>query len=66
MLRLNLTSRTVFSPSNPKVETLIEQAEWAPFHLPIENERIDFVDGLHTLGGSGAPNLREGMLSTCL
>ncbi|KAJ9224073.1 hypothetical protein DTO169C6_3693 [Paecilomyces variotii] len=46
---------------NPKVETLAEQAEWLPFPLPNEDEKIDFVDGLHTLGGSGDPNLREGI-----
>ncbi|KAL1854649.1 hypothetical protein Plec18170_004740 [Paecilomyces lecythidis] len=46
---------------NPKVETLAEQAEWLPFPLPKEDETIDFVDGLHTLGGSGDPNLREGI-----
>ncbi|EEA21676.1 hypothetical protein TMatcc_008906 [Talaromyces marneffei ATCC 18224] len=50
-----------FLSINPKVETLSEQAEWAPFPLPAETETIDFVDGLHTLGGSGDPNLREGI-----
>jgi homogentisate 1,2-dioxygenase len=39
----------------------VEQAEWAPFPLPPASKRIDFVDGLHTLGGSGDPNLREGI-----
>lgn len=41
--------------------TLAGQAEWAPFPLPNDDEKIDFVDGLHTLGGSGDPNLREGI-----
>lgn len=41
--------------------TLAGQAEWTPFPLPNDNEKIDFVDGLHTLGGSGDPNLREGI-----
>lgn len=41
--------------------TFAGQAEWAPFHLPKADERLDFVDGLHTLGGSGDPNLREGI-----
>lgn len=50
-----------FLSLNPKVETLPEQAEWGPFPLPEDSEKIDFVDGLHTLGGSGDPNLREGM-----
>lgn len=50
-----------FLTLNPKVATLAEQGEWAPFPLPKEDENIDFVDGLHTLGGSGDPNLREGV-----
>jgi len=50
-----------FLTINPKVETLPEQAEWAPFPLPPDNETIDFVDGLHTLAGSGDPNIREGI-----
>lgn len=39
----------------------MQQAEWSPFPLPPDDEKIDFVDGLHTLGGSGDPNLREGV-----
>lgn len=50
-----------FLTCNPKVEALPEQAEWTPFPLPKEGEKIDFIDGLHTLGGSGDPNLREGL-----
>ncbi|RSM02754.1 hypothetical protein CDV31_010793 [Fusarium ambrosium] len=50
-----------FLSLNPKVEALPEQAEWSPFPLPPENEQIDFTDGLHTLGGSGDPNLRQGI-----
>lgn len=46
---------------NPAVDTLPEQAEWAPFPLPAESETIDFIDGLHTLAGSGDPNIREGI-----
>jgi homogentisate 1,2-dioxygenase len=50
-----------FLSLNPKVATLPEQAEWSPFPLPKEDEKIDFVDGLHTLAGSGDPNIREGL-----
>ncbi|KAK5674341.1 hypothetical protein LTS10_012925 [Elasticomyces elasticus] len=50
-----------FLSSNSAVETLFEQAEWAPFPLPKQHEDVDFVDGLHTLGGSGDPNLRQGL-----
>ncbi|KAL2062750.1 hypothetical protein VTL71DRAFT_5822 [Oculimacula yallundae] len=49
-----------FLSINPKVQTLPEQAEWSPFPLP-SDENIDFIDGLHTLAGSGDPNLREGI-----
>ncbi|KAF4335858.1 homogentisate 1 2-dioxygenase [Fusarium beomiforme] len=50
-----------FLSLNPKVEPLYQQAEWSPFPLPREDETIDFTDGLHTLGGSGDPNLRQGI-----
>jgi homogentisate 1,2-dioxygenase len=43
------------------VETLPEQAEWTPFPMPPADQKVDFVDGLHTLAGSGDPNLREGI-----
>jgi homogentisate 1,2-dioxygenase len=50
-----------FLSVNSKVATLTEQAEWHPFPLPKDDEKIDFVDGHHTLAGSGDPNIREGM-----
>ncbi|KAH7068457.1 RmlC-like cupin domain-containing protein [Paraphoma chrysanthemicola] len=50
-----------FLSLNPKVATLPEQAEWSPFPLPKDDDNIDFVDGLHTLAGSGDPNIREGL-----
>ncbi|KAG9233650.1 RmlC-like cupin domain-containing protein [Amylocarpus encephaloides] len=50
-----------FLSINPKVELLPEQAEWTPFPIPGPEDKVDFVDGLHTLGGSGDPNLKEGM-----
>ncbi|KAM5353418.1 hypothetical protein ACJ41O_000068 [Fusarium nematophilum] len=50
-----------FLSLNPKVQGLPQQAEWSPFPLPPEDEKIDFTDGLHTLGGSGDPNLRQGI-----
>ncbi|KAL4911315.1 hypothetical protein BDW74DRAFT_164850 [Aspergillus multicolor] len=48
---------------NPRLHILPSQGEWAPFPLPDEKKdgKVDFVDGLHTLGGSGDPNLREGI-----
>ncbi|KAM0331293.1 hypothetical protein ACHAQA_002963 [Verticillium albo-atrum] len=50
-----------FLSSNAAVEALPEQAEWAPFPLPPADQSIDFSDGIHTLGGSGDPNLRQGI-----
>ncbi|KAL4929446.1 RmlC-like cupin domain-containing protein [Aspergillus undulatus] len=50
-----------FLTPNPRVATLPSQGEWSPFPLPPSFEKIDFVDGLHTLAGSGDPNLREGL-----
>lgn len=50
-----------FLSLNQNVEPLAQQAEWSPFPLPQENETIDFTDGIHTLGGSGDPNIREGI-----
>ncbi|KAF5627048.1 homogentisate 1 2-dioxygenase [Fusarium sp. NRRL 52700] len=50
-----------FLSLNPKVEPLYQQAEWSPFPLPEDDETIDFTDGLHTLAGSGDPNLRQGI-----
>jgi len=50
-----------FLSINPRVQTLPEQAEWHPFPLPKDDEKIDFADGLHTLAGSGDPNIREGL-----
>jgi len=50
-----------FLSLNPAVATLPEQAEWSPFPLPSSTDKIDFTNGLHTLAGSGDPNLREGI-----
>jgi homogentisate 1,2-dioxygenase len=50
-----------FLSCNHRVETLPEQAEWSPFLFPGDDESIDFVDGLHTLAGSGDPNIKEGI-----
>lgn len=50
-----------FLSLNPKINTLPAQAEWSPFPLPAAGNKIDFTDGLQTLGGSGDPNLREGV-----
>ncbi|VUC37340.1 unnamed protein product [Clonostachys rosea] len=48
-----------FLSNNEAVQTLPEQAEWSQFKIP--TDPTDFTDGLHTLGGSGDPNLKEGI-----
>lgn len=50
-----------FLACNPKVKMMPAQYEWPPFGLPNDDEKIDFVDGLHTIGGSGDANIREGI-----
>jgi len=50
-----------FLSLNPKVALLPQQAEWTPFPIPPSSEPTDFIDGLHTLAGSGDPNIREGI-----
>jgi len=50
-----------FLSLNPKVALLPQQAEWTPFPLPPASQPTDFVEGLHTLAGSGDPNIREGI-----
>jgi homogentisate 1,2-dioxygenase len=50
-----------FLPSNPKVHVSPTQLAWHPFDLPPDSARVDFVDGLHTIGGNGDPTLKEGL-----
>ncbi|KAN0089096.1 homogentisate 1,2-dioxygenase [Hyaloscypha variabilis] len=50
-----------FLSINPKVALLPQQAEWTPFPIPPASQPTDFIDGLHTLAGSGDPNIREGI-----
>ncbi|KAL5317229.1 hypothetical protein ACEPPN_014324 [Leptodophora sp. 'Broadleaf-Isolate-01'] len=50
-----------FSLSNPKVQFMPTQFAWDPFPIPSSSEKVDFVDGLKTIGGQGDPTLREGI-----
>jgi homogentisate 1,2-dioxygenase len=36
------------------------QFRWKPFPLPDAKDKVDFVHGLHTLGGAGASELKTG------
>lgn len=37
------------------------QIRWSPFDLPLESEKIDFVQGLKSLAGAGDPACRSGL-----
>ncbi|PHH65599.1 hypothetical protein CDD81_2034 [Ophiocordyceps australis] len=50
-----------FLSINKNLQTLPQLAEWSPFPIPDANDATDFIDGLHTLGGSGDANLGEGL-----
>ena len=40
---------------------MASQLEWSPFKLPNDTEATDFCDGVHTLGGSGSSNIKDGL-----
>ena len=50
-----------FLPINSKVHVSPTQLAWHPFALPSPNTKVDWVDGLKTIGGNGDPTLREGL-----
>ncbi|KAI0073776.1 homogentisate 1,2-dioxygenase [Panus rudis PR-1116 ss-1] len=50
-----------FSASNPKVHLNPAQIAWSPFELPKDSVKVDFIDGLKTIGGSGGAVQREGV-----
>ncbi|KKY23858.1 putative homogentisate [Phaeomoniella chlamydospora] len=52
---------TNFAPSNPKVQFAPKELAWDPFDLPDENESVDFVQGIRTIGGHGDPTTKEGL-----
>jgi len=37
------------------------QLRWKPFPLPAANKKVDFIEGLATIGGSGAPDIKAGL-----
>jgi len=48
-------------PLNKRVHLSPTQLAWKPLDIPSNNTKIDFVDGLKTIAGSGDPTLREGL-----
>ncbi|TCD62504.1 hypothetical protein EIP91_006800 [Steccherinum ochraceum] len=49
-----------FSASNPKVHVNHTQINWSPLTIPTD-EKLDFIQGLRTMGGNGTAVSREGM-----
>lgn len=50
-----------FLPMNPKVHVSPTQVAWRPFAIPSADNKVDFVDGLKTLAGTGEPSLKSGL-----
>ncbi|KAK4938193.1 hypothetical protein LTR10_021352 [Elasticomyces elasticus] len=49
-----------FLPQNDDLHTIPSQVSWTAFQIPDKSSaKVDFTQGLHTLGGSGRPKLRE-------
>lgn len=57
----NVTVESSFVNESADVLAIPSQASWSPFTIPEKDEGVDFAAGLHTLGGSGQPNIREGI-----
>lgn len=57
----NKDTESCFLPLNPKIHVSPTQLAWLPFELPKDTEKVDFIDGLKTLAGSGDPTLRDGI-----
>jgi homogentisate 1,2-dioxygenase len=50
-----------FLPTNNDLSSAISQLSWSAFKIPAgDGEKVDFIQGLHALGGSGQPSLQEG------
>ncbi|GAA6034418.1 hypothetical protein JCM8097_002716 [Rhodosporidiobolus ruineniae] len=50
-----------FSTLNPKVSVSPTQIAWRPFPLPADSEKVNFVQGLKTVAGTGSPMEKEGL-----
>ncbi|CAL1716064.1 unnamed protein product [Somion occarium] len=50
-----------FTSANPHVHINPTQVAWSPIDLPSKSEKVDFIEGLKTLGGIGSSRLRDGL-----
>ncbi|KAH9204796.1 Homogentisate 1,2-dioxygenase [Leptodontidium sp. 2 PMI_412] len=58
----NPTIEASFLNPDLKVHVIPSQVSWKPFIIPEKGgDAVDFTMGIHTLGGSGQPNIREGL-----
>lgn len=58
----NPTMTSSFLPTDDSLHAIPSQVSWKAFELPsADGPAVDFIQGIHTLGGSGHPNLREGI-----
>lgn len=58
----NSTLCASFLPGGERLQSTPSQFSWKAFGIPPKDgPSVDFTQGLHTLGGSGHPNLREGI-----
>lgn len=49
-----------FSPHNPSVKFTPLTYTWPPLEMPSDAERVDFIQGMKTMGGNGDPTQKEG------
>lgn len=56
------------SKQNPRLQSEFgkaivnpNQIRWKPFPLPADGQRVNFVEGLSTVAGSGGPELKSGL-----
>jgi homogentisate 1,2-dioxygenase len=58
----NPTYTASFLPTDSSLHLVPSQLSWRAFTIPAkDSSAVDFIQGIHTLGGSGHPNLREGI-----
>jgi len=58
----NPTIESSFLNPSKDLHSIPSQLSWSPFKIPAKEVAvIDFTKGIHTLGGSGQPNVREGI-----
>ncbi|KAF2799644.1 Homogentisate 1,2-dioxygenase [Melanomma pulvis-pyrius CBS 109.77] len=58
----NTTFTASFLPSDDSLHVVPSQLSWRAFQIPDKSgPEVDFTQGIRTLGGSGHPNIREGI-----